>query len=208
MVTAMNARAMRTSAILGALLCASAGGCGPGSGDGDPPRCLQVQPCGGDVVGTWKLLGACTSPAFLSELNAQVQASCSGASVTALDVDLSGTFTYNPDLTYSMTGTETISGTEMIPLSCLGYASCAAAQPASADATLTCTGTTICTCHIGASSAAPETGTYTIVGTTLTTIGPVSTTTDAYCVENGRLHLMEMSRTSGAILGDFVGQKQ
>ena len=59
-VTAMDARVVRMSAVLAALTGAAAGGCGPSNGsDSAPPSCLQVQPCGGDVVGTWRFLGAC-----------------------------------------------------------------------------------------------------------------------------------------------------
>lgn len=198
-----GARAMMVS------LAALVGGCGPSSGSKHgPPGCLQAQPCGGDVVGTWNFLGACTSPLFFSETNSELQAACPGASVTAFDLAFSGTITYNADLTYSANANETIDVTEMIPLSCLGFATCAAVVSDSPDTTLTCTGTTVCTCHIRGSSPGIETGTYSLSGTNLTMVGPDGTSTDAYCVENGRLHLMGISDTSGAVVGDIVAQKQ
>jgi hypothetical protein len=200
----MTARAMMLA------LAVLVGGCGPSSGSNNngPPGCLQAQPCGGDVVGTWTFLGACTSPTFFSETNSQLQATCPGASVTAFDLGFSGTVTYNADLTYSANASETIDVTEMIPLSCLGFATCAAVVSDSPDSTLSCTGTTVCACHIRGSSPGIETGTYTVSGTNLTMVGPDHTSTDAYCVRNGQLHLMGISDTSGAVVGDIVAQKQ
>jgi len=200
----MTARAMAVA------FAALVAGCGPSSGSNKngPAGCLQAQPCGGDVVGTWNLLGACTSPAFFTELNSQLQTACPGASVSAFNVDISGTVTYNADLTYSSNVAETISGTETIPLSCLGFSTCAAVVSQSPDSTLTCTGTTTCTCHVGGMPAGVETGTYSLSGTNLTMVGPDGPETDAYCVQNGQLHVMGLSETSGAIVGDFVAQKQ
>ena len=200
----MTARAMTVA------FAALVAGCGPSSGSGTngPPGCLQAQPCGGNVVGTWNFLGACTSPVFFSETNSDLQAACPGASVTAFDLGFSGTVTYNADLTYSANANETIDVTEMIPLSCLGFATCAAVVSDSPDSTLSCTGTTVCTCHVTGSSPGIETGTYTLSGTNLTMVGPDHTSTDAYCVENGSLHLMGISDTSGAVVGDIVARKQ
>ena len=55
-------------------------GCG-GGGNSAPPNCLQVQPCGGNVVGTWTLLGACYASAFRTQLSTSLAASCPGAGV-------------------------------------------------------------------------------------------------------------------------------
>ena len=210
MVTAMNARAVRTSAVLGALICAAAaGGCGPSNGsDSAPPSCLQVQPCGGDVLGTWSFLGACTSPALLQTFSEDLQASCPGASTTALDVDSSGTVTYNADLTYAANVIETVRATETVPLSCLGFTSCAQVVSNNADTTISCTGTTTCTCRVTGAPPMTEMGTYTTTGTALTMAGPTSTETDAYCVQNNELHIIGVDATTGALVGDFVAQKQ
>jgi len=210
MVTSMNTRVVRTSAVLGALMCAAAaGGCGPGSGTGSaPPSCLQVQPCGGNVVGTWSFLGACRTPAVLQNFNDSLQASCPGASISALDIDISGTITYNPDLTYAANVTETIRATEIFPLSCLGFASCADVVSSNAGSTVSCTGTTTCTCRVTGGPPMIETGTYTTAGTDLTMAGPTSTDTDAYCVQNNELHIIGVDATTGALIGDFVAQKQ
>jgi len=133
---------------------------------------------------------------------------CYAPITDGFNIDISGTVTYNADLTYSSNVHETFTGTETIPLSCLGFASCAAVVSDSPDSTLTCTGTTTCTCQIGGSPAGNESGTYSLSGTNLTMVGPDDTTTNTYCVQNGQLHLMETSETSGAVIGDFVAQKQ
>lgn len=203
MRTTGTGRLVALGALIGTVLVA---GCG--SSNGSPAGCLKFQPCGGDVVGTWNLLGACHSATLLSDLTTELQASCPGASVSVYDIDISGTITFNTDLTYASNVNEMLKVTETLPLACLGFASCAEVTSASAESTVTCTGTTTCTCHVVASPAGTETGTYTTSGTNLTIAGPNTNETDAYCVESGRLHLLGISDTSGAIIGDFVAQKQ
>lgn len=200
----------RMSALASAVMCAAlAGGCGPGSGDGGAPAgCLKFQPCGGDVVGTWNFVGACRSSTLLTDLTTELQANCPGASVTSFDIHLSGTFTFNADLTYSTNASQTVTATEVLPLSCTGFSSCAAVQSASPTSVVTCTGTTTCTCRVVGTPPGVETGTYTTSGTNLTTVGPTDTTTEGYCVENGRLHVITLSDTTGAAIADFVAQKQ
>ena len=203
-MTPMRARTLATS-----LVVALAGaGCG-GGGDSAPPNCLQVQPCGGNVVGTWSLLGVCFSERYRMKASDSLAAVCPGASIDTFDIDVSGTITFNADLTYVSNVHETVSATERIPLSCLGgFASCAEVTSSSPESTLTCTGTTMCTCHASGMPTGDETGTYATSGTSLSMTDPNSTSTDAYCVEQNRLHVIGIDDTTGEILGDFVGQKQ
>ena len=65
------------------VLAASTGACG-GSSHSPPPNCLQVAPCGGDVVGTWAFLGTCTEPRCAQ--SDQLGASCPGAAFNAFGV--------------------------------------------------------------------------------------------------------------------------
>jgi len=206
-VTSMRARALATwTTWIGSLVVALAG-CG-GGGNSAPPNCLQVQPCGGNVVGTWTLLGACYASAFRTQLSTSLAASCPGASIDTLDIDMSGTVTFNADLTYAANVHETLTITERIPLSCLNASSCAAVPSNTSESTISCTGTTTCTCHASGMPAGDETGTYTTSGTSLTITAPDSTTTDAYCVQNNQLHVIGLDDATGEILGDFVAQKQ
>lgn len=181
---------------------------GCGGGNSAPPKCLQVQPCGGNVVGTWTLLGACYAPAFRTQLNDSLATSCPGASIDTLDIDISGTLTFNADLTYTASVHEMLTVTERIPLSCLNASSCATVTSTSAESTISCTGTTICTCHASGMPAGNETGTYATSGTSLSMTNPDSTSTDAYCVEQNRLHVIGLDDATGDLLGDFVAQKQ
>jgi hypothetical protein len=199
---------MATRPLIIALLSSALGfGCGPGSGD-KAPNCLQVQPCGGDVVGTWSFLGACTNAAAVADLSATLAADCPGAAASAVGVDVSGTVTYNADLTYSVNGSETVSATETVPLACLGVTTCAGATTSTAGTTVTCTGTTTCTCQIHGVHPITEAGTYTTSGTTQTTTSATSVDTNPYCVENNRLHLLDTATMSQTIVLDVVAQKQ
>jgi hypothetical protein len=73
--------------------------CGGSSGSHPPPpSCLQAQPCGGDVVGTWSFQGGCSN---LPAANADLQASCPGGSLAALGITFSGFLTFNSDLSYT-----------------------------------------------------------------------------------------------------------
>jgi hypothetical protein len=187
-----------------------ASGCGSGGGGaGGPASCLQVQPCGGDVVGTWKILGGCINSAALS---AAVMAACPGATVGG-NIAISGTVTYNADLTYTFDVTETIAETQNLPLSCTGLASCSELEARMSadnpDAIVTCSGTDTCGCQTTLSiPRTTASGTYTTSGTTVVLSSGTSTTTDSYCVQGNMLHLMSVSSTTGQVLIDDVAQKQ
>jgi hypothetical protein len=130
-------------------------GCGGGSAKPPPASCLAVQPCGGDVVGTWSFLGGCSDLAALTE---QLQLDCQGASVNSNPLSLSGLLTFNADLSYTASGwRETSAANETLPLSCITATSCAAGNgtqhlnsgSATGIATTSCTGTSTCSCTFG-----------------------------------------------------------
>ena len=206
----MNARAVKMSAVLAALT-------GRGGGRLWPQQRQRQRatelPAGSALRRrrgrTWHFLGACTGPAFLQSVNDNLQASCPGASITALDIDVSGTVTYNADSTYTANAIETLTVMETIPLSCLAAASCAQAVSNSPDSTSRARGTTNCTCHVN--GIAPQERDRHVHdhrhhpdhGRTR-----LDSTADAYCVQNDRLHIIGIDATTGALLGDFVAQKQ
>jgi hypothetical protein len=193
-------------------------GCG-GGGQSTPASCLQVQPCGGDVVGTWSFLGACTDVEATNDLS-----DCSllsGATET-----LTGRLTFNADGTYTATNwRDTFATTETAPLSCFGAATCAASNGTSTDssngetATLTvnCSGTSTCVCQVsGSRTLTTASGNYSVVSTGLSVSGGPLPSGFAYCVEENRLHLMrtvEVVTTNppsdrNVILSDIVAQRQ
>jgi hypothetical protein len=203
----------RTRALAGLLggLALSATGCG--GGNGAPPNCGTTQPCGGDVVGMWHFAGTCSN---LKGTSAEVAAACPGASVTANNVSLTGSLTFNADQTYTATNWhETFSGVENIPLSCLAASAtvCADLNGTESDSTngktvtttTTCTGTATCSCRIvGTVTLASDAGNYYVAGTTLQMIGGSTSADFAYCVEETRLHLLQLSTTMTTPLGQAV----
>jgi hypothetical protein len=202
------------------MLAAPLVGCG---GSSAPPNCGIEQPCGGDVVGNWSFAGVCSNVAASS---AEVMAICPGASIGGSSISLTGSLIFNADGTYTASNWhETFSLTETVPLSCAGGSTSSCAENngtttetqngVSATVTTTCTGTTVCTCRLsGNLSIASDAGSYTIAGTTLDLLGPATSGTFPYCVEEKRLHLMELSATmttpmgQAVITSDIVAQKQ
>ena len=187
---------------------------------GGPLGCAQVEPCGGDVLGSWKLAAGCINTAALT---ATIAAVCPGASASAAAPTVAGTLTFNSDSSYVATGvSETVAVTEVVPLSCTGQTSCAAFAQTIMDSSttpvpVTCTGSSTCTCTISASmTAMTESGTYYTAGTTLSTI-PTSGTqsNDDYCVKGSALHILSVDTTmnmgpmgQATIASDIVAQKQ
>jgi len=209
-----RASAMRTmAAAMVAALAASTGACGSGDRS-PPPNCLQVAPCGGDIVGTWSFLGTCTD---LATLNDQIGDSCPGAAFNAFGVALSGTFTFNADLTYTASNwREDFVFAETLPLMCAGAASCAEANGTETQSTAgstttvttTCTGTSTCSCRInGRFTVSSDAGTWATAGSDLTMYGSSTSTSLAYCVEENRLHMIGTSTTAtgqSARISDIV----
>lgn len=188
---------------------------------GGPLGCAQVEPCGGDVVGSWHLAAGCINTAALT---ATLAAACPGASASNGSITVNGTVTYNADLTYVASGvSETVSITEVVPLSCTGQATCAAfAQSLMASGTgapaVSCSGSSTCTCTIsGTNPVMAESGTYSTAGTTLSSI-PTTTSVqsdDLYCVKGAALHVMSIDMTmnmgpmgQATIEADIVAQRQ
>jgi hypothetical protein len=192
-------------------------GCGSGAA---APHCAQVEPCGGDVVGSWSFAGACVNNAAASVTLAAI---CPGASISVSSLAVSGSITFNSDLSYSgpsVSVSET--ATESVPLSCTGQASCAALGTSSNGMTATCSGTTVCTCRVSSSAsgtaagALGSSGTYSISDTTLALQSSSSTSTmGSYCVQGTELHLVSVDATMNmgpmgmaTITSDVVALKQ
>jgi hypothetical protein len=174
-------------------------GCGGGGGDA-PPSCLTVRPCGGDLIGTWRFLGACAADE--TTFTALAGARCAGATVSRFGVGVSGSITFNADLTYNAQGWNTsFDETSTFPESCGNGTSCAG-QNLSVTSTdgsfsnLTCTGSGVCACRASGLSAVTETGTYTTTGFQFQLVGPTTSRTRSYCVEETFLHIVEAGPTS------------
>src|SRR5262252_699684 len=117
---------------------AVASGCGSGA-KSTPANCDQVQPCGGDVVGTWKVAGACANAAQ-EMIELQSTATCAGEVLDGAALNVSGSVTFNADLSYTISSWQKSAVlAETAPLSCLPASSCASVSAgAGATAQFTC----------------------------------------------------------------------
>jgi hypothetical protein len=161
----------------------------------------------------------------VSAANTDAMAACPGAAISSSSISLTGLLTFNADQTYAASNWhETFSLTETVPLSCMtSAAACSDSNGTNSETqngetisvTVACTGTTVCTCRLsGSLSLTSDAGNYTIAGTTLDMVGASTSGTFPYCVEEKRLHLMELSATmttpmgQAVITSDIVAQKQ
>jgi len=191
--------------------------CGGGSGS-----CGKVQPCGGNVVGTYNISGACFDNAALTM---DIGMDCPGATVNISGLKVSGNASFNADLTYSVNETISASLSETIPPSCLttnGVTLTCAQLDQSIQAVLVqnpgtyqsahCSGSSTCTCTFTlAPQTMSETGTYTTSGTTITTTDSTGASdSSSYCVQGNELHMVQVDMTMamGKIQGDLVFTKK
>jgi len=187
---------------------AVAAGCGGDSGGNNivgGPAC-GVEPCGGDITGTWNATEMCVDKSVLMAAFVEgTMGACPGARLTTVNYPLSGTLTFNTDSTYAISLTLTASISISVPSSCINGASCAdltgnfTSDPNVQSAT--CTGTSTCTCTImQMPDSTSESGTYSISGTNLLTTATGATTTDTigYCAKGTTLTFREPGMVSTA----------
>ena len=141
---------------------------------------MTFEACGGDVLGTWTYESACLT----FDSTVELIPGCTDMTVTPT-IDVTGTITLNPDLTYTSEEAVTTNIVMSIPLTCL-------------PPELTCemmgqgqpvenTGTH---CNINQTEQENDTenGTYVIEGTTIQLISPDDPGQAAsYCVADNRL---------------------
>jgi hypothetical protein len=175
------------------------GGGGGLGGAGGAGACGTVEPCGGDIVGTWKLTEDCVNLAALQPAAQQI---CATARITSATAGVSGTLTFNADLTYTRTQTTTAIIDWSIPISCVSGLTCAdfgalVQAGITAGETFTCTGTVSCSCQEAGVESHSESGTYALSGTDLTVVNDLdgSASSGGYCVQGGALHLVTVDAT-------------
>jgi hypothetical protein len=83
-----------------------------GSGGSAPASCSNVAPCGGNVVGTWKVASSCLSVSGSVDIGG-LGLGCTMATATG-SMQVTGSFTANPDGSY--TDNTTTTGTEQLEL--------------------------------------------------------------------------------------------
>ena len=216
--------------LIGALILAGAQlGCGGGSPAimPAPATCGTVSMCGGDLTGTWKVLGGCLAP-----INFENYA-CPSETDTLSGLSYTGTVTIDPSsMTWTATDFIQTRSDQIVitPSACpaISDQTCAALDSAYGTAlserggSAVCTGSTTCTCSATSRQQVIGTsGTYSLLGDQISFVdsagasvlypnGPFS-----YCVQNGLLHLIGIAITVGdggaattTIMSDIVLQLQ
>jgi hypothetical protein len=187
--------------------------------------CGDVQPCGGDLTGTWLFTSGCITSVGIKD--AEGTPTCSGESIGVTQIAVSGTLTFKADMTYTATSlTQGATFSIYVPGSCntsnVACSSLATALQSSGFQSATCSGSGSCSCSGMQTSTVSETGTYTVSGSTFTatpTGGGTSMLTGStgsasYCVQGTTLHAIVVSTMSMGSMGqaaideDTIGMKQ
>jgi hypothetical protein len=194
----------------------------PGCG-GSGGTCGNTTACGGDIVGTWKITSSCISVDATSMVASM---GCPGETASASGFTITGSITYNADMTYS--SNSTLSGNVVVglPASCLtqqgititcgqlqqvlqGMAATAGFQ------SVRCSGSSGCSCTVAlAPQASTETGTYgtTAAGVLTTTAAGGTPSGGDYCVKGTTLTESPQAGASmmgqGSISGTITLTKQ
>jgi hypothetical protein len=196
-----------------AILALAAAGCGGGA---SADSCGQVQPCGGDVVGTWKLTSACAvHPPVPDGL-------CAAATVAHSSYEISGTATFGADLKYSIVANARATLEVTVPGSCLTIGgvttSCTQLTPqVGSGVNVRCVESgdgCLCT-FVQLPRDLGEMGTYTTSGSTLTETPAGGTPSSVgYCVAGDRAHIVtvdpKLTSPTGEplVIGDVVGSRE
>ena len=186
--------------VVAAIISVTSLACGGGSSNGS---CGPITPCGGSVVGTWKVATMClgTADAGVPKADAACFTTTSNP-----NMKYGGTFTFLTDGTY--TANLAVSGSQTLTYSagCFnGAYSCSTIDsvfknPGTADAGLSgsCTSSSSdnCTCNETMNAQMmPIKGTYTTSGTTISMTSDSDSTPDEsdYCVQGNTLTLRTSS---------------
>lgn len=200
-----------------------AASCGE-SNSGSSYHCGKVQPCGGNLVGTWKFKSACVDPSAASAAVTSAMtggATCSTATVQSTDAKVSGSMTFNADNTYQSDMTLTTTVKMLLPSECLTFqgitVSCDQLNQVVASGAVTgidsfkcSTAGTGCSCAVAVSNKDTSSGTYTASGNSVALSNSLQGGGD-YCVQNNELHLISLSMPMGTgetkVTADMVATK-
>ena len=201
------------------MVCAAAASSCGSDGGSSGGSCGMVAPCGGDPTGTWRYTASCSKVAMT--ITAMV---CPAAEVVPGALVASGTTTFNADKTYALSFTQTGTVKVNVPATCLmqggltltcDEAAAFIQQSLGADSpftSVTCTGTSGCSCAFGVSTMADESGTWAVNGTSLTfnAANGGGSQSDGFCIQGGELHITDFAIMMGGALGtsDVVAVKQ
>lgn len=211
-------RAMKNSFALyclGILSAISLSACG---GDSES-SCSNAAPCGGSIVGTWRVTSSC-----LSVSSSAFAEGCPGATASSSNLRITGSGTYNADLTYVSSAALSGSMSMTLPAACLMAAgfiiTCPelqalfATDPTFSSPTCTMAGSA-CKCVLPLSGqTTTESGTYTTTAAGVLTATPQGETAEEndYCVKGTTLtispHQGTMMMGEAGISGSITFAKQ
>ena len=172
----------------------------------DGALCSSVVGCGGTIVaGTYRITSSCDESKVTAVL---ADGSCQGAT-QSYSTELSGTFWFDGTITYNIDATETFRILLYLPASCLsmfGVDSCSEmAQKITldptvpADTTVTCAGTSTCTCTTMGTKAVFEQGAYATSGKNLTLANfDNQNSFFSYCVSGNQIAMSSTDITTSA----------
>jgi hypothetical protein len=188
-----------------------AGANGAGGTGGSGASCPSVSPCGGNIVGTWKVTQSCvTATDDLSNTGS----GCPGASAV-LDFMYGGTITYNADQTFDSTITVSEVAHEHFPSGCMPFGlTCQQLGQSAMDAGVGSCSTDAqggCTCDATTTLATTTpNGTYSVSGSrTTSTSAAGKTSTGSYCVQGSVLYVIPDPGDGGlTATGEIVLAKQ
>jgi len=218
-------RLLGVAAFMAALVAGSS--CGGGGGG----SCGKVQPCGGSVVGAWKVADVCVDATANASVENAIRGVCPTVTVTTA-LSTTGNLSFNADGSYAWTGSQTGTATVGVPQACLMQGgltlTCAEVGPLIMIYLLanpnpyiqgaTCVNAgSGCTCNVPITPMnIAEAGTYSTPGTSLIAMPSTGAArTYGYCAKGSDLHLtvvdmsMPASTTGQAkIVSDIVLKKQ
>lgn len=180
---------------------------------GSGATCPSVSPCGGNIVGTWKVTQSCVTAS--EDLNS-AGAGCTGATAV-LEITYGGSLTYKSDLTFdysAVTATEIVH--EHFPSGCspFGLTCQQLAQTATDGGPPRCSIDALggCNCDsVMMLTSSYPTGTYAVSGSMLTTTSTTSMpSTSSFCVQGSVLYLIPGQAADAAVslTGELVLAKQ
>ncbi len=183
----------------------SRGPTSPVDGGTDGARCPSVAACGGTIAaGSYTITSSCDD-GMVTPVPAD--GVCQGGTQSS-DIELRGTFWFDGTITYNIDATETFRNLLYLPASCLskfGVNSCSEmAQKITFDptalvhATVTCAGTSTCTCTTLGTQAVLEQGAYATSGTNLTlaSFDNPQNSFFSYCVSGNQITMSSTDTTT------------
>lgn len=200
-----------------------AASCGESS-SGSSYHCGKVQPCGGDLVGTWTFKAACVDASAASSVVTSAMTggvSCSTAMVQDTDSKVSGSLSFKSDSTYQNDMTLTTTVNVLLPSECLKFqgitVTCGQLNQVVASGAITgidsfkCGAASGgCSCAVVVTSKDTSSGTYTVAGNSVALSSSPQGGGD-YCVQGNELHLISLSMPmvtgEAKITADMVATK-